>query len=350
MRFKSKLKTILGIIVVAGIGAPLIWAFITGREELAKEQERERPIKAPPRVATEEGETVIKLDQATQKKSGIAVAPLKAVTHQEELRAYGMVMDLQALVDLRNSFATAKAQVEKARASLEASRKDYERVKALHENRNISDKVFQVAEATWRSDEASARAAETALNVSEGNIRQRWGAVVATWLFDGSKEFGRLMQRQDVLLEVTLPPAPRLSSAPRNARVQTSEGKLASARFVSPSPSTDPRIQGMSFFYLAQAQATDLLPGMNVLAYLPNGSQTQGVIVPASSVVWWQGKAWIYAQKDSDRFIRQEISTETPAGDGWFVRNGLLSNDRIVVSGAQLLLSEELRSQIQVGD
>jgi hypothetical protein len=348
MRSKS-LKVVAAVLAFAVVVGLLIWAFVEGRKEVAQEQERERPIKAPQRVAIEEGETVIKLDQATQKKSGIGVAPLKAVSHQEELRAYGTVMDLQPLGDLRNSFATARAQVEKTRASLEASRKEYERLKPLQDSQNISTKVFQAAEAISRSDEASAGAARTALSVLEGTISQRWGGVLAKWLFDGSKEFDRLMQRQDVLLQITLPPGSRFSSAPRNARVQAPEGKIAAASLVSPSPSTDPRIQGISLFYLAQAQATDLLPGMNVLAFLPNGSQNRGVVVPAAAVVWWQGKAWIYAQKDSDRFIRREITTETPVEDGWFVGKGLSPNDRIVTSGAQLLLSEELRSQIQVG-
>jgi len=343
-------KIVVAAIALAGVVGILVWAFVQGRKEAAVEQERERPIKAPTRVAIEKGESVITLDQATQKKSGIAAVPLKAISHQEELRAYGMVMDLQPLVDLRNSFATAKAQVEKTRASLEASRKEYERLKPLHDNQNVSAKVFQAAEATWRSDEASARAAETTVSVLEGTILQRWGGVLARWLFDGSKAFDRLMQRQDVLLQITLPPGSRLSSAPRNARVQTPEGKLASVSFVSPSPSTDPRIQGMSFFYLAQAQTTNLLPGMNVLAYLSSGPQTHGVVVPASAVVWWQGKAWIYKQKDADHFVRQEIPTDGPVEDGWFVGKGLSPNDRIVTTGAQLLLSEELRSQIQVGD
>lgn len=350
MRPKNLLKAVIAAIALTAVAGLLIWAFITGRKELAQEQERERPVKAPLRVSTQDGESVVTLDQATQNKSGIAMAPLKAISRQEELRAYGTVMDLQTLVDLRNSFATAKAQVAKARASLEASRREYERLKPLHDNQNISTKVFQAAEATWRSDEAIAGAAQTTVSVLEGTIRQRWGAVLARWLFDSSKEFERLMQRQNVLLQVTLPPGSRLSSAPRNARIQSPEGKIASASLVSPSPSTDPRIQGMSFFYLAQAQTTDLLPGMNVLAYLPNGAQVQGVIVPGAAVVWWEGKAWIYKQKDSQHFVRREIPTETPIENGWFVAKGLSPNDRIVVAGAQLLLSEELRSQIQVGD
>jgi hypothetical protein len=348
MRAKPWLRLISVIIALAALAALLIWAFLEGRKEVAVEQERERPVKAPLRVAIEEGESVITLDQATQKKSGIVVAPLKAVSHQDDLRAYGMVMDLQDLVDLRNSIAMAKAQVEKARASLEASRKEYERTKALQENRNISAKVFQAAEATWRSDEASARAAGEALHVLEGTVRQRWGTLLASWLFDSSPAFERLIQRQDVLVQVTLPPAARLSSPPRYARIQSAEAKLTSATLVSPSPRTDPRIQGMSFFYLAPVQATDLLPGMNVIAYLPSGSQIGGVLVPASAVVLWQGKAWVYRQKESGRFVRREISTDTPVQEGWFVREGLSAGDQVVVRGAQLLLSEEFRAQIQI--
>ncbi len=350
MRLKPGLKTILAIIVVVGMAALLIWAFQAGRKELAMEQERARPIKAPTRVAAENRKSIITLDQPAQERSGIAVAPIKAVTHQEELRAYGTVMDLQPLVDLRNSFATTKAQLEKARATLEASRKEYERLKVLQENQNISAKVFQSAEATWRSDEAAERAAQTAVSVLEGTIRQRWGGVLARWLSDGSKEFERLLQREDVLLQITLPPGSSLSSAPRNARVQTPEGRLASATLVSPSPSTDPRIQGISLFYFAQARATDLLPGMNVLAYLPNGFPTHGIIVPASAVVWWQGKAWVYVQKDAEHFIRHEISTDAPVAEGWFIARGLPAESRLVVTGAQLLLSEEFRAQVQISD
>ena len=347
---RSGLKTILVITVVIGAAAVLVWAFVQGRKELAMEQERERPIKAPVRVFTENGESVVKLDLDTQEKSGIAVNSLKVISRQEELKAYGVVVELQPLVELRNSFATAQAQVEKAQASLEASRKEYERLKTLRENQNVSVKVFQAAEAAWRSDSASERSAEVALEAIRATVGQQWGAVIGKWLFEGSGEFERLMQRQDVLLKITLPPATRLTSAPRNARVQTQEGKFRSANLLSPAPSTDQRIQGMSFFYVAQAPSADLLPGMNVFAYLPNGSETKGIVVPATAVVFWQGKTWIYVQKDSDRFVRHEIPTDTPVDDGWFVTRGLSPNDRIVTRGAQLLLSEELRSQIQIAE
>ena len=49
-------------------------------------------------------------------------------------------------------------------------------------------------------------------------------------------------------------------------------------------------------------------------------------------------------------FVRREIQATQPTDDGWFVSNGVKAGERVVASGAQLLLSEELKSQIQVGD
>jgi len=347
---KLNKKSLIVIVVLIGVSALLIWAFMGGRREMAKEQEREQPIKAPSRVSILDGESVVTLSRTEEIKSGIAVAPLQPVSHQEELKAYGTVMELPDLIDPHNLYVVAKAQLEKATASLDASRREYERLKPLHENnRNISDKTFQAAEAAWRSNGADAHAAQEALHTIEGTVRQRWGAVIASWLVEKSPVFDRLRQQQDVLMQITLPQDTHLKSAPQIALVQTTGGNFSSAKLVSPSPRTDPRVQGMSFFYIASIQP-DLLPGMNIIAYLPVGSRNQGVVVPDPAVVWWQGKAWVYVQKGTGQFIRREVSTETPVKVGWFVLKGITAGDRIVVKGSQLLMSEESRSQIQVGD
>lgn len=345
------IRSVGAIIVLAGVAALLVWAFVEGRKELTMEQERERPIQAPSRVSIQDGERVITLDQAAQMKSGIAVSPVESIAHREEFRAYGTVLQSQDLIDVRNTAAAATARMEKAQAGLEMSRKASERLKVLREdNRNISDKALQAAEATRRSDEAEARAAEQAVLALESVARQRWGGVIARWLFDASPEFDRLIQQQDVLIQVTLPSGAQIASAPKTARVQTPNGRIAAVQLVAPSPHTDPRIQGMSFFYLAPAWTTGLLPGMNVVAYLPAGPKSAGVIVPDAAVVWWQGRAWVYVQQEADRFVRHEIPSDRPVQNGWFVETELAAGDRLVTSGAQLLLSEELRAQIQVGE
>jgi hypothetical protein len=91
---------------------------------------------------------------------------------------------------------------------------------------------------------------------------------------------------------------------------------------------------------------------MNVRAYLANGSPVDGVIVPPSAVVWWAGRAWVYRRAGDDAFSRREIPTDMPAEKeaGFVVPASLFKPDEpLVTTAAQLLLSEEFRSQIQVG-
>jgi hypothetical protein len=50
------------------------------------------------------------------------------------------------------------------------------------------------------------------------------------------------------------------------------------------------------------------------------------------------------------QFERRHVVLNSHAARGWFVTSGFAEEDHIVVTGAQALLSEELKSQIQVKD
>ena len=88
---------------------------------------------------------------------------------------------------------------------------------------------------------------------------------------------------------------------------------------------------------------------MNLLAPLSVGRQVRGLIVPTSAVVWSEGKAWAYQQTASDRFARHIVPTEVPVERGFFVVQGFSPGDRLVIQGAQALLSEELLLHGQAG-
>jgi hypothetical protein len=204
MKLGRNLKIILVISVLVCASALLIWALSQGRKESATKDQPKPPFEAASPLSIQQGEGVITVDQAGQLKSGIVIAPLRSMTYHEKLQAYGRVLDLQTLVDLRktlidlrknvvgarNNVSVAKAQAEKTEVSLDASRKEYERLKTLYDdNRNISEKALQAGEVAWRSDEANAHAAEQglhaaeevlrnaeeALNVLEDTARQQWG-------------------------------------------------------------------------------------------------------------------------------------------------------------------------------
>ncbi len=372
MKFSYRPKrTILAIGIAIGCAALLAWYFWVGHGAKTEKEEGE---KTPSRVSVQQGERIVALNEATQTRSGIVTSAIQPMTYKKELKAYGTVLDFQPLsdlrkllldsrknlADLRNNFGMASAQVEKAKVSLDASQKEYERLRLLHEdNRNISDKALQAGEVTWRSDEANVRSAqqgfnsaqealhagEQSLEVQKDTARQQWGSVIAGWLLEGSPAFERLRQRLEVLIQITLPSDMRISSPPESVQIQAGPGTILTAHLVSPSPKTDPKIQGMSFFYLAPSQG--ILQGMDIRAYLPVGEALKGFFVPVSAAVMWQGKTWAYVQKNPTHFVRREISTETPVPGGWFVPKGSFGKERIVTQGAELILSEEFRSQIE---
>jgi len=345
MREKGRLKIILAIVISAGVVLLLILAFTRGPKQLAPESQ---PPNAALGVSAQAEENVIILNRLAQERNGMVMAPLETVVHRESLQAYGVVLHLVALADLRKSYVLTRAQAEDALTKLDVSKKEYERLKILNEdNKNVSDKDLQSGEASWRSAEINLRASQEVLPVLKGMAQQQWGEVISRWLFEGSPDFYKLIRQEVFLLQITLPSGAYISPAPETVSVQTPDGILVSAHFVSPSPQTDPHIQGISFFYLASARGTNLLPGMNVAASMPAGPQVRGFFIPGSAIVWSRGKAWVYVQKGVEQLVRQRISTETPVKDGYFVTKGFKRGERIVVKGAQILLSEELRTKTQ---
>jgi hypothetical protein len=344
------LRTLVAVLLVLGLSALVVWGFIEGRGEAAREAERERPVKAPLRVSTENGAPVITVDAETQERSGITTTTPESAPYQEQVRAYGTVLDLARLTDLSNSYANAKAQLQTAQAKLAASKTAFERAQKLYrDQQNVSLAQLQAAEAAFRIDQASLASAESQVRALTATAGQEWGPVLGKSLIDGSPMITRLIERQDFLLQVTLPPGISIVSPPAVATEQIAKGARAEITFVSPATRTDPKIQGVSFFYIAPV-GSGVMPGMNVLAFLPSGMTVEGVTVPAAAIVWWQDRAWVYRRTGPDTFTRAEISTELPAPGGGYIVKTLPKETQIVTRGPQLLLSEEFRAQIQVGE
>jgi len=324
-----------------------LWGFFASRNEAAVETEREEPIKAPLRVSTKNGEAVITIDAETQERSGIATLALPSSPHQEQIRAYAMVLDVARLTELSNNYASAKAQVRTAQAKLAVSKPAFERAKTLYEDQQaLSQAQMQSAQAAFLTDQANLAVAEAQARNLTATAYQEWGATLGRSLIEESSIIARLIERQDFLLQVTLPPNVSLPVPPATASMETENGRAA-ITFVSPATRVDPKLQGVSLFYTAPA-ASGVLPGQNVLAFLPSGKAIEAVTVPASAVVWWQNRAWVYRRTGSETFTRVEIATDQPASDGGYVVKEVPPEAEVVTSGAQLLLSEEFRSQIRV--
>jgi membrane fusion protein, multidrug efflux system len=295
---------------------------------------------APPeRVSVVNGETVVAIDAAAAEKSHITAVPIAAARRSKGKQVFATAVDVKDLVDARNQFAVAAAQKEQARAHLVAVGAEYARLKALHDdNRNISDRVLQEAEANERAERANADAAAASMTAAEAGVRQRWGDAVASAFASNARWVDDLIANRSVLVQVVSPVQPQ-----RRIQLQTADGEVA-ATFLSASPRTDARVQGRSWLYLAPAGA--IVPGMNLTAGIGTANVQNGVLVPREAVVWTAGRAWAYVEKAPGQYARRAIDATVPMGEGYFVTT-LQAGQRVVAAGAQELLSEENKPKVE---
>jgi hypothetical protein len=343
---KSTFRIITFLVLAVVLGGGLIWGFMAGRKEQSAEAQSEAPVQAPSRVASQNGETVLTFDAAAQKVNGIVTTALIEARQSAEVQATGVVLQLQPILDLKTSYNTAAIDLMKARASARASLTEYERLRQLNQDgKNASDKAVEGARATSENDAAAVKNAEQSLAILRNSTRLHWGPVVANWLEQGSPQLDALLAQRTFLLQVTSTTSDGFT-APQQVTVQHGDGTHSSARLVSVLPQLDPRLQAPSLLYIV-ATHPGLIPGINLPVFLTSGPAQKGVIIPHSAVVWWQGKAWCYVEESPGKFTHITISTENPVAKGWFVTQGIDVDARVVIAGAQTLLSEEFRSQIQ---
>jgi hypothetical protein len=345
---RRSLSVIAVVLAILGTGLAMRHVVVTP-SRADDDDDADNTAAAPSRVTVTDGIVTLTLDAAARQNGGIRTAALALRSSPGTVTAYGTVLDAAPLTALNNRYLDAKAQLRMAEAKLAVSRAAYERAKALYKDRqSISEAQMQSAGGTFAVDDASEAAAQSRLATVMASAQQSWGPVLGQALIAGAPLIDDLIRRRTYLVRVTLPPDAVLAQAPAAASARLGGGASVALRFVSPATATDPRIQGMTYFY--QAPAVDgVLPGLNVVASLPEAPAAPGVIVPAAAVVWLQGKAWLYVRTGTDTFVRRPIEPDHPGPDGSYVVTSLPAGTRAVVVGAQMLLSEEFRAQLGRG-
>jgi hypothetical protein len=330
-----KTKILLSIVGVAALAA-LIYAYLQMSKEQAADKKADQPIAAASRVQHgANGETVITLDLKTQQLVGLQTAALAAAALPPEIKAYGRVLDSAALVTLQNEAVAA-------RAALRASQREYERLKKLNAQDNASAHALDNAEAQMKHDQG-------ALDTVEAQLMAASGKVV---LVETADFFQSLAGQENVLVRLDLPADETPVETPAAARLTLpgTEQPVA-ADFLGRAATTDPQVQGAGFLFLVTNAPAVLTPGLAVTGFLQlPGEPLHGVIVPDDAGVRSDERAWIYVQTGDMTFARREITLDHPVPGGWFVTNNVVPGAKIVVTGAQMLLSEERKSQIKLED
>ena len=148
-------------------------------------------------------------------------------------------------------------------------------------------------------------------------------------------------------MRIDLPVGETLKAQPAGARIATLSGQSAEAEFLEPAPSVDPQMQGRGFIFLLKPNSLRLTPGSPwwAISRFPE-SRLAGVIIPRDAVVRTEGAGWVYVLNAAgDAFTRVQVALDHPTEAGWFVTKGVSAGDYVVVTGAQQLLSFEIKGK-----
>ena len=208
------------------------------------------------------------------------------------------------------------------------------------------------AEAAWSETKAKAQGFEIKLLDVVEKANQSWGKTIANWALDSkSTQLERLLAYQDSLILVTLSVEQSLPEETSFIYVAR-DGLRQDARkayFVAPAMNTDQRIPGETYYF--RTATGKLRSGMRVDVWVPETSEPiNGVFIPEEAIVWYAGQAWTYIKLDEGRFQRRSLKHSLKAEGGLLVQQDIDVGETLVMTGSQMLLSEEFKWQIQDED
>jgi hypothetical protein len=270
-------------------------------------------------------------------------------------------------ISLTNQLATAQSDLSASTASVVATRSAYERTRLLNaDNKNVSDRALEDAAARLAAEESRLKAATDTVRLLQQSLDsggptgnkpltvERGGDVVEILARPGEAvepgtpilrvaKLDRLFARVDVPVGEHIPPT---VSVARVVAVGYEDAPVLADR-IALTATTDPAAQGQSFVFRLRETRLGLRPGLAVTARIAvPGLRRQGIVIPSTAIVRLAGKTYVYVQIAANEFVRKEVTLDQPTDDGYLSTRTVAAGDRVVVQGAQLLLSEEFKAQI----
>lgn len=350
-------KTTLIIGLQALLIVVLFWMLIFyGKDEYETYQTTQKEeIDGLNRVSEKEGVNIVSLSSAVQKNSGISTAKVSETSFKGEVKSFGNVVSIDALIEAKAHYLSLKTEIDNGRAASDQNLKQYQRLKTLNmDDKNVSDLAVQEALATINADKAKMTSNALQIKNLQSSMQLQWGAVLAQLILNDKlpPHVAGLLNRNHALVQVSLPFSTATPKANSTINITPLNESLSpiKAIYISAAAQTDSHGFGKTFYYSAPAE--QLRIGMRVNVEATSSAQNaNGIIIPSSAVVWYAGKPWAYFKQSvnkngQDLFVRKPISADTEVDSGWF-NQGLNNESEVVVNGAQLLLSEEFKSLIK---
>lgn len=308
-----------GLILGLAAGVALMWW--GARPGVRSTNELMAPAAATGATADDAGIDV-ELSAEAVAAAGLETAAPQAITVRDRVEGFARVLDPAPLLALDHERAAAAA-------ALVASRRELERLRALHEHdRNASARAVELAEAEVARD-------ENTLAAVQDRLRLGWGPAVASPELLSQLRAGAVdLARVDVVSgEVFAAEPTDLVLSGRRERT---------AAVLGAAPQTDATLQGRAWL-VTVGDTTGLGVGSTLMAQVPRSAdESPAWLVPTAAVVRHDGRSWVFVAEGTTRFRRRAVTLGTRRSDGEVVLDGLAAGERVVSVGAQQLLSAGL--------
>jgi len=294
------------------------------------------------------GQGTIFLAAKAQSVSGLQTITLTSVSDHPEFTAHGKAVNIQPLVELRHRYLVALTERSGATARFKQAEQNIKRQQDLYRDGATSKRNLQVQQAQWQTDKAQVDASGVQGKAIMDEARINWGKKLTEWALSTEAEpLNGFLSGQKTLLQITLPVNKQLANEIQTIYVEASGNRSAAtkAELISAAPQTDTSAQGESYFF--QTEGRRIRTGMRIAAWIPEqGENRSGVVIPKSALVWYMDQAFVYIKTDAEQFTRRTIDQYSATNGGYFVGSGISAGEQLVVTGGQMLLSEEFRGQI----
>lgn len=332
-RVRRRLLIATGLLLAAA----LVWVVVSRRESGVGEIE---PTKAPDRTGKVGSETAIVLDAAALSRADIATTTLKLAGAPGGAGSAGTI-------ELQGELTADPARITTIRAAV-PGRLSSGRWPALGERLVAGRSVGQVSDA--KPLVAPRSGIVTRLGAQPGELVQAGQELLQ--LIDFSAPIARIVWRSDLV-----------GPPPTTVRVSPIGGVTAGVRaqLVTTATEVDSLTRAPVYLYRLTTVWPDARPGAPVSATVldrrvnttapATSSSGESVFVPDAAVVQWNALSWVYVERSARHYVRVRLTTDRATTGGYLVTRGALApDDRVVVRGAQQLLSQEFSAQTTGGD
>jgi len=351
-----KNKSLLIIVIQSILIITLIWIImLLGKDEFLEsdDNDNDNDETIVDYTIIKDGLTYINLPAVVEKNSGIKLQKISISTHEQSIPSYGITVNLSPLLKNQNDFTNLKYQKTKLLAKLDEEAEQISKLIILNkDNKNIADSVVQEKNIEISDLKNDIAIINNNIKNLLFNIDHQWGKDFKELITDSKNHYlEKLLHNEYRLIKITIPINQTLDIIPKEIKVSPSNQpkKTYKATFISKAQDTDQSIQGKSFYYYVTEN--DLEIGLKLKAFIVSDKiepDNAYLFIPKESVIWSSGKAWVFIKNNEGNFLRKPLPRLVEIDGGWIIKEGIIiENDKIVVDGAQLLLSEEFKYQIK---